>query len=89
MKRRLSADIHRGIMIEAVTRIVTEVHEKFVESQEAMSDSLLVALANLSFILDEVLTEDEAEAVDPDDADFIKTEGTIWTSLKGRYHSVL
>lgn len=87
MSKRLTPDMQRGIMLEAVQHMVAEVYEKFVDVPERTGDSLLVALANLTFIRTQLLSDDTTEG--DGDEDQSKTEGTIWKSLRGSYHSVL
>ena len=78
VEKRLSSDIYRGIMLEVVQRVVTDITEKFVGDPERSSSYLVAALANLTYILHELLPEASADISVQDDHDLTKTEDTIW-----------
>jgi hypothetical protein len=84
----VGADVHRSVVLQVGQSIVIDIYEKFIEAPDRTSNQLLVALANLTFVLTEIFT-DEPNTDSEEEADLYKTEGTIWTSIKGRYQSVL
>ena len=89
VEKRLASDIYRGIMLEVVQRVVGDISEKFVNDPERNSNYLVAALANLTYILHELLPEDTTDHTILDDQDLTRTDDSIWSMVQGSYQSVL
>jgi hypothetical protein len=55
MENRLAVDIYRGILLEVVSRLISDLQTKFVDVASKSSTDLLAVHANLIFILSEFL----------------------------------
>ena len=62
LNKRLQSDIYRGILLEVVQRIITDVQVNLMQGESVTSSSLLLAHAHFAFIFKEFLSSDSVLA---------------------------
>ena len=56
LELRLQSDIYRGILLEVVQRIITDVQMSLMQGETVTSSSLLLAHAHFAFLFKEFLS---------------------------------
>lgn len=87
--KRINIEIFRGMVLEVVQRIISEILQPLIDLPNASLSLLIVAHANLLYVKKEVLKErlisdDKGEEDEDDDMiDLDKTKETFWHLITG------
>ena len=65
LESRLQSDIYRGVLLEVVQRIITDIQASLMQGESVSSSSLLLAHAHFAYLFKEFLNRDSVLAFSP------------------------